>query len=85
MRKRFEDEVDSVVKKNSELIATAQFEVYGTSVYPDSTFTLRLSFGRVRGWDEDGTPVLPITTLAGAFARHTGQDPFALPKSWSTR
>ena len=82
VRKRYEDEVEGVIKNNSELIAKAQFQAYGTSVYPDATFTLRLAYGQVKGWDEAGTPVAPITTIAGAFARHTGKDPFALPKSW---
>jgi V8-like Glu-specific endopeptidase len=82
IRKKYEDDVESVVKKNSELIAKAQFEVYGTSVYPDATFTPRLSFGKVVGWQEEGKPVEPLTTLRGAFERHTGKEPFALPKSW---
>src|SRR5262249_44779490 len=82
VRKTYEDEVESVVKKNAELIARARFAVYGTSAYPDATGTLRLSFGQVRGWDEAGKPVPPMTDFAGAFARATGRDPFALPKSW---
>ena len=82
VRKLYEDEVESVVKKNAELIAKARFQVYGTSVYPDATATLRLSFGQVRGWEEGGKKVTPMTTLGGAFDRATGKDPFALPKSW---
>ena len=82
VRKRFEDEVEAVVKQNSELVAKARFAVLGTSVYPDATATLRLSFGVVKGWDENGKMVSPITHFAGAFERATGQDPFALPPSW---
>ena len=82
VRKRFEDEVEAVVKQNSELIAKARFAVLGTSVYPDATATLRLSFGVVKGWEENGKTVSPITHFAGAFERATGQDPFALPPSW---
>jgi hypothetical protein len=70
------------MKKNSELIAKARFRIYGTSVYPDATGTLRLSFGQVRGWVEGEKAVAPITDFAGAFERATGRDPFALPKSW---
>ncbi|KPC53810.1 Peptidase S46 [Amantichitinum ursilacus] len=51
-------------------------------MYPDATFTLRLSYGEVKGWDERGTPVTPFTTFAGAFERHTGAEPFALPGTW---
>lgn len=82
LRKQMEDEVDSVIDKNSELIAAARFEKYGTSVYPDATFTQRFSFGEVKGWDEKGKWVKPFTEIAGAFARATGFDPFALPQSW---
>jgi V8-like Glu-specific endopeptidase len=82
IRKRMENEVESVVDHNSELIAAARFEKYGTSVYPDATFTERFSFGEVKGWDEKGVPVKPFTDIAGAFARATGFEPFALPQTW---
>jgi hypothetical protein len=82
IRKRYEDEVKAVVDKNSELIAVARFERYGTSVYPDATFTQRFSFGEVRGWEEKGVMIKPFTEVAGVFARATGSEPFALPPSW---
>jgi Peptidase S46 len=82
VRKMYEDDVEAVAKRNHELIAKARFAIYGTSVYPDATATLRLSFGQVRGWDEAGKAIAPITTFAGAFERATGKDPFALPASW---
>jgi len=82
IRKHYEDEVESVIDKNSELIAAARFEKYGTSVYPDATFTQRFSFGEVKGWQVKGKFVQPFTDIAGAFARATGFDPFALPQTW---
>ena len=82
IRKRYENEVESVVDKNSELIAAARFEKYGTSVYPDATFTQRFSFGEVKGWEERGVMIKPFTDIAGAFNRHTGFEPFALPQTW---
>jgi hypothetical protein len=82
IRKQFEDGIESVVKRNSELIAKARFEIEGTSTYPDATFTPRLSYGAVRGYQQDGKWVKPLTTIQGAFERDTGRDPFALPKSW---
>jgi hypothetical protein len=82
IRKKYEDQIESVEKKNEELIAKASFEVYGTSTYPDATFTARLSYGQVKGWDENGKYVKPITNMGGAFERNTGRDPFALPRSW---
>ncbi|HEY1907036.1 MAG TPA: S46 family peptidase [Myxococcaceae bacterium] len=83
-RKNFEDQVESVVRKNSELIAKARFHLEGTSAYPDATFTARLSYGSVRGWTrEDGVQVPPFTEFAGAFKRATGEAPFDLPASWT--
>ena len=82
IRKRMEDEVEAVVDRNSERIAAARFAKYGTSVYPDATFTQRFSFGEVKGWEEKGRPVAPFTDIGGAYARATGADPFALPQSW---
>ncbi len=82
LRKQMEDEVESVTRKNHELIAAARFKVQGTNTYPDATFSPRLSFGNVKGWVEDGKTVAPYTTFGSAFERHSGADPFALPKSW---
>ncbi len=82
VRKRFEDDVEAPVKKNSELVAKARFAAYGTNTYPDATFTLRLSYGAVKGYEENGHHVKPITTFAGAFERATGRPPFDLPESW---
>ncbi len=82
MRKRYESEVTAVEKKNAELIAKARFAQLGTKTYPDATGTLRLSFGTVKGWQERGRTVPPFTDFAGAFARNTGAEPYALPASW---
>jgi hypothetical protein len=82
LRKVYEDDMDAVIKKNSEIIAKARFALYGTSTYPDATFTLRLNYGVVKGWTEGSKEIAPFTTFEGAFNRHTGRDPFALPKRW---
>ncbi|HEY0707626.1 MAG TPA: S46 family peptidase, partial [Polyangia bacterium] len=82
VRKRYEDEVEAPLKKNGELLAKARFAAKGTSVPPDATFTLRLNYGRVRGWQEPGRQVKPFTTMAGAFERATGRPPFELAPSW---
>jgi hypothetical protein len=82
LRKRYEREVESPVQKQSELIAQARFAKNGTNVYPDATFTLRFSYGKVEGWNEAGQMVAPFTRIGGAFDRATGADPFALPQSW---
>jgi hypothetical protein len=77
-----EDSIQPVLVKNQELIAQAHFAVEGTSAYPDATFTPRLSYGAVKGYQQHGKQVPPFTTMAGAFARATGREPFALPRSW---
>jgi hypothetical protein len=82
VRKMYEDEIESVQKKGAEVIAAARFAVEGTGSYPDATFTLRLTFGTVKGWTEGKKTIAPFTTFAGAFERNTGREPFALPQSW---
>jgi hypothetical protein len=82
VRKDFEDNVDAPVTKNSGLIAQARFKLYGTSVDPDATFTLRLSYGAIKGYDQQGGHVPPFTEMGGAFTRATGATPFKLPDSW---
>jgi hypothetical protein len=84
-RKRLEDEIDAVVDKNLEAVAQARFALQGDTVYPDATFTLRLTYGTVKGWNEAGHDVAPFTTLGGLFDRQTGSAPFNLPKRWLER
>ncbi len=80
--KRYEDRVEAPVKRAGEKIAAARFERYGTDIYPDATFSLRLSFGAVEGWEEKGEAVAPFTTLEALYPRVTDDFPFALPSSW---
>jgi hypothetical protein len=66
-------------------IAKARFAIEGTSTYPDATFTLRLSYGPVVGYEENGKPVPPFTDFAGLYVRateHKNQPPFDLPQRW---
>ncbi|MGC1524031.1 MAG: S46 family peptidase [Steroidobacteraceae bacterium] len=82
VRKRYEDEVEAPIAAAAQRIAAARFKVYGTNVYPDATFTLRLNYGTVQGWVEHGTPVEPFTRLGRIFERATGASPFKIPDSW---
>jgi len=82
IRKSYEDEVEAPVDAASEKIARARFKVYGTSLPPDANFTLRLNFGVVEGWQENGQMVEPFTHLARLFERATGREPFKVPDSW---
>ncbi len=66
-------------------IAKARFALEGTNTYPDATFTLRLSYGRVRGYEEDGKPIPAFTNFAGLYERaseHENKPPFDLPQRW---
>ncbi len=69
VRKRYEEEVVAVERGNYAKIARALFEEQGTSLYPDATFTLRLSYGAVKGYQENGKWVAPFTTLGGLYER----------------
>ena len=82
LRKLYEDKYESVMQKAEEKVAQAQFAVYGDKRYPDATFTMRISYGTVKGYEDKGKFVPPITTIAGAYERNTGSNPFALPGSW---
>ncbi len=66
-------------------ITAAKAAVEGTGGYPDATFTLRLAFGLVKGYEQDGETIHPTTTIGGAYDHaeaHQGQEDFALPDSW---
>jgi hypothetical protein len=82
VRKSYEDEVQAPVSTAQERIAKARFAVHGTNTYPDATFTLRLSYGAVQGWKEQGEEVVPFTRLSRLYERTTGKDPFHLPQGW---
>ena len=84
VRTDYEDTVKAVITKNSALIAKARFSLYGRNTYPDATFTLRLTYGAVAGYQENGRRVEPVTNFAGAYAHANGRDPFKLPASWLT-
>ena len=82
IRKTFETEVTGPTDRASEAIARARFAAYGDAVYPDATFTLRLSYGKVAGWTYRGATIGPFTTFAGLYDRATGSEPFKLPARW---
>ncbi|MCK7594498.1 S46 family peptidase [Pseudomarimonas salicorniae] len=82
LRQRYEGEIQSVERRAAEQLAAARFALKGTSVYPDATFSLRLSFGTIKGWEEKGEPVAPFTTIDGLYARASDYDPYKLAPSW---
>ncbi len=85
LRKRYEAEVEEVIRQAQGQIARACFKLLGTDVAPDATFTLRLALGVVKGYAVDGAELPYTTTFAGAFERVETQghrEPFVLPKRW---
>ena len=88
VQKAFEREVEGIETAAEEKIGRARFAVYGRSVYPDATFTLRLSYGAVKGYPMNGTIAPYKTTFAGLFARSSefdNQPPFTLTTRFESR
>ncbi len=88
LRKKYETEVLSNERANYAKISRARYELEGTKLYPDATFTLRLSHGAVKGYTENGKFVPPFTTIGGVFQRADkfgNKAPYKLPESWTSR
>ncbi len=69
----------------SQELGRALFDVYGTSIPPDATFTLRISDGVVKGFPYNGTIAPPFTTFYGLYNRYYSfgkKYPWNLPKRW---
>jgi len=82
------DAQDEIKKQAYSEIAKARFAIEGTSSYPDATFTLRLSYGTVRGYEQDGKQIPAFTDFAGLYQRsaeHNNKPPFDLPQRWIDR
>lgn len=83
LQQRFDAEYDAPVTAAQAKLADARFAAFGDTLYPDATFTLRISYGKVAGWMENGAMVPTRTTMGGAFERATGAQPFLLAKAYS--
>jgi hypothetical protein len=88
VRKQYEEKVEEPQKQAYAKLSRAVFALAGKDQYPDATFTLRLAFGTVKGYTENGRSVSPFTTFGGAFRRaeeHKNREPFTLPPRWLER
>ncbi|MCX6565443.1 MAG: S46 family peptidase [Candidatus Aminicenantes bacterium] len=88
IRKQYEQEVESVETRNGALIAQALFRIKGTTIPPDATGSLRLSFGAVNGYVENGKKIPYFTTFKGLYdlaAKNGYKDPYELPASFLSR
>ncbi|MGL4419749.1 MAG: S46 family peptidase, partial [Gemmataceae bacterium] len=83
-----ESEIDEPKRQAYSALAKARFALDGTNTYPDATFTLRLSYGTVKGYSENGKDVPAFTTMGGMYERSKEQGnkgPFELPKRWDAK
>ena len=83
VREQWLQRVSGPTDRAAERIARARFLAYGDSVYPDATFTLRLSYGQIAGWTYRGQTVEPFTRIGGLYERATGAEPFELAPRWA--
>ena len=91
LRKKQEEQVQSVITEHGTRLAKARFAIYGKNTYPDATFTLRLSYGAVAEFKGNGTLIQPFTTFGGLFDRYDGwggntakahEGAWTLPQRW---
>jgi hypothetical protein len=88
VRTRYENEVVGAERTAYGKIARALFEKEGTGLYPDATFTPRLSYGAVEGFTENGKRVEPFTYYSGLYARsteHANKFPYNLAPRWAEK
>lgn len=84
-RREQSEALEEIERQAYARIEAGRVAVEGTTGYPDATFTLRLAFGVVKGYVEDGKQIPPWTTMGGAFRHeleHEAREPWVLPKSW---
>ena len=83
LEQKYDDLVDAPTTAAQAKLADARFAAYGNSIYPDATFTLRISYGKVQGWNERGAAGPDARPLiGGTYERATGADPFDLPPAF---
>jgi len=82
LQKKYDALVDGPTTAAQAKLADARFAAYGNTLYPDATFTLRVSYGKVLAWNERGTAVPTRTLIGGTYERATGAEPFDLPPAF---
>jgi len=82
-RQVWEEEVVGPIQDAGERIARVRYAFEGPGIYPDATFSLRLSYGKVAGWTDQGQETAAFTTFAGLYGRATGAPPYRLPGRWT--
>ena len=85
VRAQWESTVSGPTARAAEKVAQARFAAFGDNQYPDATFSLRLSYGQVKGWTYRGTEVPAFTYMGGLYERATGSQPFLLAEQFAAR
>jgi hypothetical protein len=85
VRAEWEATVSGPTARAAEKVAQARFAAFGDNQYPDATFSLRLSYGQVKGWTYRGTEVPAFTYMGGLYERATGSQPFLLAEQFAAR
>ncbi len=86
VRSDYEKNVSEVRQKANAKILKIIFAVKGSTTYPDATFTPRLAFGTVKGYQESGKQIPAWTTMGGAYqheSENRNVEPYKLPESWT--
>ncbi len=89
-QKELRSRYDALVARESaqiQLLGKALYEIYGTTIPPDATFSLRIADGFVRSYEYNGTVAPPVTTFYGMYDRYysfSRRDPWTLPQAWVT-
>lgn len=85
LRTKYDNEVLAVEREAYSKIAQSVFATQGDAAYPDATFTLRLSYGQVKGYIENGKQISPFTEVRGLYVRgdeHQQKPPYKIADSW---
>ncbi len=83
LRSRYETEVEAPIARAQERISRARYRTFGRDLAPETTFTLRLSYGRVAGWREPAGPeIAPVTRVSDLYTR-AGAAPDLLSPTWA--
>ncbi len=83
--RKLRDAQEEIKRQAYAEIAKARFTTEGTNTYPDATFTLRLSYGTIRGYEENGKQIPAFTNFENLYKRaveHENRPPFDLPQRW---
>jgi hypothetical protein len=69
-----------------QFLGKAMYDIYGTSIPPDASFSLRIADGVVKSYEYNGTVAPIYTTFYGMYDRYYSygkKEPWHLPTRWA--